>query len=1211
MVRLMQTKGQVKKTFKTNKDMYNILILNNSVSKKWNKKIWHVMRLYLFFILLGLAPIHAAMYSQTANLNIQVKNQTLRDALKQIEQASELYFFMNDNLDAMNQRVSIDVQDESFDFVMNTVLQGHGLSYRMYENNVVVITEENVFQGISITGTVTDTYGDPLPGVTVMIKGTTQGTATGSDGAFSLQVSDGNATLVFSYVGFVTREIVVGDQRAIRVTLNEDTQMIDEVVVIGYGVQRKVNLTGSVATVNVEKELESRPLTNLSMALSGAAPGLTVMQTSGRPNSDGATILIRGLGTLNSSGPLILVDGMEQGFAGVNPMDVATISVLKDAASCAIYGNRGANGVILITTKQGVKGKTNVNYSGNFSYNQPANLIQLVSNGAEYMKLYNEGMTNIGGAQQFMNETIKSWEDAEKNPNGIAASGYPNYVAYPNTDWYKEVYQSKMMQEHSVSILGTSDSDKIKFNFSGAYLDNPGTIDGAGLKSYRVRSNVIVDVTNWLQVGNRSYGYHSDIGNANVDGYLDNGWLTNHKNDPLIYPYYDGKYGGTGAAEDDAGIHNPKLVLDNRGGTNTQSQINSAMFANIKLFKDFTYHINFDWKRYWGEQASHYKGYGKYNFAKDTWSVPPDPLNTLNSWLVINGSKVWRFLQTLKYDKNFGMHEVGALAGYEENSVKSYNATSTKTGLLDVAITDLSATTAMTGITGTNAGYTARSWFGRATYGYKSRYLVEANIRYDGSSRFAPDSRWGLFPAFSAAWRITEEDFMTNTLFDNLKLRASWGRLGNNSIGNYDWQATYTSVSMIQGPGEAIVPGLYQGTLANTNLKWETTTNTNVGVDISMLKNRLVAEIDIYNRLTEGILYRPNIYQTLGVKTGPMENIAEVSNKGLEISLGWNDRIDQVTYGIRGNFSANKNRVIKYRGKLEEGWITDANGNKVYQSNLGEVTTGGSTRVVEGHIISEWYVLNTYKGDQTYKNADGSVNINGGPKDGMIRTEQDMEWLQAMRAAGYTFYPSQNIAKNALWYGDYIYADTNGDGIYGNTYDNDFQNASNLPKYNFGFQTYASWKNLDFSMNWSGAAGFKLYWCEVGKNNPTTTLGYAIPKPVADTRYFYDPENPNDPRTNLNTKTPRIKHTSGGAQNTQVSTLWLEKGDYLKLRNITLGYSLPNNLSSKLYAQNIRFFVSGENLLCITGFSGMDPEMRTAFGYVTMRQFAFGLNVTF
>ena len=1173
------------------------------------EKIIKIMRLSFLFIFLVHIQLAAIGYSQSINLD--VSNMEIRQVIKNIEQQSDYRFFYTDGLSDFNRKVSLNLADQNINQVLALLFDDTQLGYRLVNDKVIMLAPKEALQQLTITGTVTD-KGDPLPGVNVLIKGTTIGTSTDAEGRYSITVPNENAVLQFTYIGYNPQEVIVGVQKTIDINLIEDTRMIEEVVVIGYGTMKKINLTGSVATVNVEKELESRPLTNLSMALSGAVPGLTVMQGSGQPNSDGATLLIRGLGTLNTSTPLVLVDGMEQGFGSVNPMDVVNISVLKDAASCAIYGNRGANGVILITTKKGVRAKVNVNYSGNFSFNQPFKLIELVNNGAEYMELYNESMSNIGSPNQFMNETINLWREAEKNPNGISESGYPNYVAFPNTDWYKEVYRNQLMQEHSVSLVGASESGKLNFNFSGSYLDNPGLIEGGGLKKYNIRSNIISDVTDWLQVGNRTYGYQSDVGAADVPAYLNNGNLTNHKNNPLIYPYYDGKYGGTAALEDDAGIHNPLMIINTRGGNLNYSQINTAIFANVKLFKDFVYHVDFDWQRYWTEQAIHYKGFGKYNFRHDTWSVPPEPLNTLRSSLYINGSKRWRFLQTIAYNKTFAEnHEVGALFGYEENSYKSYDANSVKTGLLDLTITDLTPTTAMTSITGTNSQFTSRSWFGRATYGFKSRYLLEANLRYDGSSRFAPENRWGLFPAFSAAWRLAEEQFMEGSPFDNLKLRASWGKLGNNSIGNYEWQATYSAVSIIMGGSENITPGLVQTVLANTNLRWESTRITNVAVEAAILKNRLIAEIEVYDKLTDGILYRPTIYHTLGTKSGPLENIAEVSNKGVEISMAWYDKIDKFNYGIKGNFSFNKNQVTKYRGKLEQGWTTDEAGNRVYRSNIGDVSTGGGTRVIEDKIINEWYLLSVYKGDQTYKNPDGSVNVNGGPKDGMIRTEQDMEWLQAMRAAGYAFYPSQSIGKANIWYGDYIYADVNGDGIYGNEYDNEFQNCSNLPKYNFGFQAYASWENFDFSMNWTGAAGYKIYWCDLGKNNPTTTLGYAIPKSLSRDRYFYDPDNPNDPRTNLTSNTPRIKHTAGGGQNTQASNLWLENGDYLKLRNITLGYSLPAHLSSKLYAQNVRFFVSGENLLVFTKFSGMDPEMRTAFGYVTMKQYAFGVNVTF
>ena len=1064
-------------------------------------------------------------------------------------------------------------------------------------------------QQISVTGTVSDNTGETLPGVNVMIKGTSQGTSTNENGVYTLNVPGNNAVLVFSYVGFISQEIPVGAQRTINVTLIDDTQSIEEVVVIGYGIQKKVNLTGAVASVNVEKEIQSRPLTNLSQALSGMTAGLQAMQSSGQPNSDGLTLRIRGVGTLNSASPLVLVDGMEQGFGSVNPNDVASISVLKDAASCAIYGNRGANGVVLITTKTGEKGKIKVNYSGNFSYNQPSNLIQPMTNSANYFEMINESRTNIGQSAIFSQETIDKFRAAEKNPNGISESGYPNYVVYPNTDWYKTIFENKMMKEHTVSILGAN--DRVNFNFSGGMLDNPGLVEGSGQKKFYVRSNVIANVTDWLQVGNRTYGYQNELERNNLNEFLTS--LGSTKSSPAIYPFYDGKYGAPEAPEEDPQALNIAQWLHHSGGKYTHAQINTSMFANVRLFKDFVYHINFDWTRYWTEHLFTTKSTGRYSFRTDQWVIPPPVASTLETMFYTLGNKRWRFEQTLNYNKTFNsVHDVSGFFGYEERYFNEYNVDAQKMGLIDESITALSTATTMRNITGSTTDYADRSFFGRATYAYDSRYLLEVNLRYDGSSRFSPESRWGLFPSLSAAWRISQEQFMAGSPFSNLKLRASWGKLGNNSIGNYDWQSTYGANNYAFG--NTLVNGLAQTALSNSLLKWETTTQTNIGLDVSILNNRLVAEIDVYDKLTDGILYRPSIYATMGDKTAAYENIAEVSNKGVDINLGWNDRINKLSYGVKGNFAFNKNVVSKYRGKLERGWVTNAAGERVYQTNLGDVSTStnsGRTRVMEGKIIDEFYMMIPYQGTQKYFNSDGSVDIDGGPKDGMIRTEKDMEWLVAMREAGYQFYPNQSVSPNGIWYGDYIYADLNGDGIYGNTYDYDFRNCSTNPKYNFGLQAYASWNNFDFSMNWMGAAGFSIYYYDVGRNASGTIYGYLISQTIADDHYFYDPANPNDPRTKLTSKNARLTNNGSSAQSHAQSTLHLEKGDFLKLRNLTFGYTIPSHLSKKAYVQNARVFVSGENLLTITGFSGMDPEMRVGFQYVTMRQFAFGINVTF
>ena len=462
----------------------------------------------------------------------------------------------------------------------------------------------------------------------------------------------------------------------------------------------------------------------------------------------------------------------------------------------------------------------------------------------------------------------------------------------------------------------------------------------------------------------------------------------------------------------------------------------------------------------------------------------------------------------------------------------------------------------------------------------------------------------------TAGWRLSEEKFMKKlNWLDNLKLRVSWGRLGNNSIGNYEWQAVYATAPHYAF-GNKEVPGLGMGSFSNYNLEWETTTVTNLGIDFSMLKNRLSGTVEVYNKLTDGILYNPTLSPTLSGFSSPRQNIAEVTNKGLEITLGWNDRIGSVSYGISGNFSYNKNEVTKYKGELVRGWQQNADGSSTYYTNLGEVSTGDLQRVLEGHMINEFYVLNVYKGNRNYFNADGTVNPKGGPSDGMIRTEDDMKWLQAMTNAGYKFYPKQGIGKSNIWYGDIIYADLDGDGIYGDDDDKDFQGYSKTPKYYFGFQTNLSWKGIDFSMNWAGAAGFKINWYQSGENSSITWFGYGIGKDVAYDHYFYDPENPNDPRTNLTSANPRL--TMDKAAQVSVSGQHiLHNGNYLKLKNLTVGYTLPKDWVQKVCMQNVRVYVSGENLLTITKFKGIDPEMMSGVGYAPMRQYAFGVNVTF
>lgn len=545
------------------------------------------------------------------------------------------------------------------------------------------------------------------------------------------------------------------------------------------------------------------------------------------------------------------------------------------------------------------------------------------------------------------------------------------------------------------------------------------------------------------------------------------------------------------------------------------------------------------------------------------------------------------------------------MAGYEEYRWWKREIDVCKKGMVNNSLTDFNAMTEPSYLSGYSRELATRSWFGRVNYAFDSRYLFEANIRYDGSSRFAKENRWGVFPSFSAGWRLSEESFIKDlNFFDNLKLRASWGKLGNSAINNYyAYQSLYAVNNYVFGGN--VSSGFGMSSFSNPNLQWETTTVTNIGLDLSLLNNRLSATVEWYNKLTDGILYQPSLSATLSYFGSPYRNIAEVLNRGLELTVGWQDRVKDFHYSVNANFSLNKNEVTKYKGALERGWKDDT-----YFTNIGDVSTGGDTRVLEGHTINEFYVLNLYKGNGNYFNADGSVNPNGGPKDGMIRTEQDMEWLKAMVAKGYEFYPAKGISKSEIWYGDVIYADINGDGIYGDDNDRDFQGYSATPKYYYGLQASASWKGFDFSMSWAGAAGFKILWWEQSLNSTRLTRCYGIGQEVADDHYFYNPENPSDPRTNIWSENTRL--TFGGTAQTETSSqLWLHNGNYLKLKNLTIGYTFPSKWMEKLFVQNLRIYATGENLLTITKFKGLDPEMAAGNGYFPIRQYAFGINITF
>ena len=1063
-----------------------------------------------------------------------------------------------------------------------------------------------------ITGTVKEKDG-ALPGAGITEKGMpANATLADANGNFKITLKGSSQVLIIRNIGYQTQEVNVAGNSNVNIMLEADSKGLDEVVVVGYGTQKKVNLTGSVASINA-KELNSRPITNVSSALAGLAPGVSVQQGSGKPGSDGATIRIRGTGTLNNNNPLVVIDGIVGTMDAVNPNDIENISVLKDAASGAIYGSLSANGVILITTKKGAAGRNNVTYSGLVSFARPSRLPDFISDYARFMRLTNESNRNMGVSEVYAANTIQKWEEANKDPNGISASGVPNYVAYPNTDWADWVFgKNQLVQNHNIAITGGT--DKVSYNLSAGYLDNGGIMKNTGLQKYQIRANVESKINKVLTLGTQTFISTQSVGKANTENAFNFMWQTN----PGIYPFYEGKYGFAPAIEEPVTNNNILTYLNGTGGKDKETRINSTLYAIFNLYKGLTLESKVNYQDRYREQSSFAMPIERWDFSTNTLKVPLSPGADLSTSYEFNKNYTLTFDNVLRYQTSIGSHDLSALVGYNQFYYNFYDVRTSKKGLIDYGNTTLGSAT---DIANTSGGREydrgMRSWFGRVNYAYKSKYLFEAVLRYDGSSKFATENRFGVFPSFSAGWRVSEEAFMKGLAdkIQNLKVRASWGKVGNNIMsvnddqGNYDYLAGYDKVNYSYN--NASNTGLAITKFGNKTLRWESTTVANLGLDLTTFGGRMNLEVDVYQKKTDDILTTPPIYLTAGTAAAPTQNTASMSNKGLEFTLGWKDKIGEVDYSVVGNFAYNFNRVTKYKGKLSEGYTVDANGNRIYSSNIGQVGSGDNTRILEDHTINELYLLQVYNGNGSYKNSDGSPNINGGPKDGMIRTPEDLDWVKSMIAAGYKFNPVGTVAKGQLYYGDLIYADTNGDGVYGNNFDKQFTNASSIPKYTLGLNFAVAWKGFDFSMLWAASTGMKYLYNQSGINSTRTNLGNAIGTRIADDHYYYNDANPNDPANNITAGLPRLKWGSSDNQTNIPSNFWLYNASYLKLKNVQVGYSFSDGLIKKVGLNRLRVYLSGENLLMITKYPGLDPEVGANLSYPTMKQFATGLIATF
>ena len=988
-------------------------------------------------------------------------------------------------------------------------------------------------------GLVKDATGESVIGASVVVKGTTNGTITDFDGNFSLDGIKKGDVIVISYVGYQTQEIKWNGS-PLNVILKEDSKTLSEVVVVGYGTQKKANLSGSVAMVD-SKELENRPIQNVSSGLQGLMPGVAITGTNGAPGQDAGKIRVRGIGTLNEAGPYILVDGIETGtLSAVDPNDIESISVLKDAASAAIYGSKAANGVVLITTKRGKTGQTKISYSGYLSFQNATNMIERMGS-YEYASLLNQALEAEGMSKRFNDTELQKFKDG-------------NDPLYPDTDWYDLAYKTGVQHRHNVNINGGSEN--VKYMASLGYLNQTGILPNAGREQFNARTNLDMKINKRLSARmNLSFikNDYSDASSAYYGGSSDQ--IIRQLN--LIAPwivarYDDGTWGtisdGSPIAWLDSGM---KVNRDNYNFSG-MAAVDYEIFDGLKLTLQGAYVNNL-------QNYNYFQKYIKYNENKE--SDPSQLDERFYKWDRTNYDAL------LNYNKNFGKHNIKCLLGWHTEKYNYKYQKAVRKKFPNNELTDMNAGDASTQ---SNEGYTAElamiSWFARINYDFAGKYLLEANIRADASSRFAEGHRWGYFPSFSGAWRISEEAFMESakdSWLSGLKIRASWGQLGNQdalSGSNNDYYPALNTYNLDSkyAFGGSLNSGYYQRKYRLETISWEKASTWGVGVDFTLF-NKLNGSLDYYNRKTTGIIMDVTVPKEFALDAYK-DNVGSMRNSGIEINLSYNTKIGQVDFGIAGNFSYNKNEILDLGGGDPNKYL--------------DATDGYSQRNKVGEAMNSYYIYR----------ADGFFNS---------QEEADAYTAKYGNPFGKTFKA-----------GDLRYVDTNKDGKL--TADDREYCGSSDPKIIYGFNINAGWKGIDLSLMFNGAAGVKRLFdgYEVYGN-----FSGDAAHPATIWRDAWTPDN-------HDASMPRIFYDTNSASSSRSvqSDFWLQDTSYLRLKNLQLGYTLPKGWLNSVGVENIRIYYSVENLLTFDKMKiNIDPESTSQrlSSYPLLRTHAFGVNVTF
>lgn len=1012
---------------------------------------------------------------------------------------------------------------------------------------------------VVVSGKVSSATGEGLPGVTVLLKGTTLGTATGADGSFRLSLPDYSGTLVFSFIGFQTKEVPVPRSGNLLVTMTDDAKALEEVVVIGYGAQKKTDLTGAVSTVSAEK-FKNKVAVSYGEALVGQMAGVQIQQTNGAPGNEGLSVRIRGTGSITAGmSPLYVIDGypMESSaFALVNPSDIESIQVLKDASSTAIYGSRGSNGVVIVTTKKGISGPPTISYNSYVGVQQVAKKIDMM-NSREYLEFFKDGHNQAwldrspmaGNPPHTIHDSNEMRSKYSNSSFYIIPESFNDPSNFGEVDWQEEIFRNAMMQRHELSVLGGA--EKTRYSVSGSYTDQDGIEINSDYKRYNLRSSLTSRLNEKLEVGLQVSGYYSEANS-----------LANGKDSPLSYAIYlppiyplrnpDGTYGSqVRNSEIWAGdVANPISIAENITNFTSRNGLIASAYGQYELLPGLQYKLSLN-----GTLDNMRLKYYRPSFVDTDGSRAPKTADARNE---TSFDRDWLIEQTLTYNKTLAeKHVFTGLVGYTvQKTFGEYARVNAQNFPNDVVRTINAGQ--IVGGTNTEFMNALISYLGRISYVYQEKYLLTANIRTDGSSKFGQNNKWGTFPSVSVGWRLNNEPFLKAvSQISELKLRGSWGLVGNNRIGNYDAIArTSNSYYVLNG---ALVNAVNPINYPNPDLGWEKTRQWNLGLELGLLNERIRLEADFYNSRSVDLLLNVPV-PTLTGYASQLQNIGQVENKGMEYLLRTRNLTGAFKWSTDFNISFNRNKVL-------------ALGPDKRPIYAGAPNAGNTFITTIGKPIATFY---GYRYDGVFKN---QAELDAAP----------------------------HMANDRP--GDPRYVDINGDGII-NASDKTFI-GNNQPDYIFGFNNDFSYKRFDLNVSVNGSQGAELFsffnrmvGIYHGDRNGLSKLNKRW-------RSETDPGDGTILRANRDPK---------GLQK-EPSSYWVEDGSFVRIRNVSVGYTFDAGLLERLKVRSLRTYLTGQNLYTFTRYPGFDPETSSQgdglsrggdyLGYPPARTLILGVNISF